>query len=293
MEDIIRLRETIDSIDKEMAALFEKRFEAAGRIAEYKSSRGLPVEDRAREQKLIEKNSTLIEDERLRAYYAQFLQSTMDISKKWQHRLIEGIRVAYCERDGEEGRSPAGLIYPDAAAVVYPNYDDAYNAVSSGDCDIAVLPFEKSYTGEVGRVLDLIFAGDLYVTGTYSIDEKDGTTRYAVLSKTENSTGEGASYGSFMVMFTVRDEVGGLAKAVNTISAYNFNMRIMRSRPMKDLPWHYYFYAEAEGDDNSENGRRMIRALSAVCPLVKVAGRYSSYVIDTDGGLPAVHEDRR
>ena len=43
---------------------------------------------------------------------------------------------------------------------------------------------------------------------------------------------------------------------------------------MKDLPWHYYFYAEAEGDACSENARRMIAALRGVCPMVKVAGHY-------------------
>lgn len=75
-------------------------------------------------------------------------------------------------------------------------------------------------------------------------------------------------------MFTVKDETGGLAKAINIISAFSFNMRIMRSRPMRDLPWNYYFYAEAIGDDTSENGKRMINALKSSCPIVKVAGRY-------------------
>jgi chorismate mutase/prephenate dehydratase len=74
----------------------------------------------------------------------------------------------------------------------------------------------------------------------------------------------------------VKDEVGGLAKAINLISAYNFNMRVLRSRPMHDLPWHYYFYAELEGNDNSENGQRMLNALKGVCPIMKVVGRYTT-----------------
>ena len=76
-------------------------------------------------------------------------------------------------------------------------------------------------------------------------------------------------------MVTVKDEVGGLAKAVNMISAYNFNMRVLRSRPMHNLPWNYYFYAEIEGNDNSENGQRMLTALRGVCPILKVVGRYT------------------
>ena len=82
--------------------------------------------------------------------------------------------------------------------------------------------------------------------------------------------------GAFLLLFTVKDEVGGLAKAINLISAYNFNMKVLRSRPMKDLPWHYYFYAEVEGNADSENGRRMISALKGACPMVKVAGHFIS-----------------
>ena len=85
-------------------------------------------------------------------------------------------------------------------------------------------------------------------------------------------------------MFTVKDEAGGLAKAVNVISAHNFNMRVLRSRPMKNLPWHYYFYAEVEGDDRSAEGRGMISALRGVCPSLKVAGHYTAAANVKQGG---------
>ena len=104
-------------------------------------------------------------------------------------------------------------------------------------------------------------------------ESKTNTTRFAVFSRAENPS-SGHDGGAFLLLFTVKDEVGGLATAINLISAYNFNLRVMRSRPMKDLPWHYYFYAEAEGDAASDAGRRMIAALRGVCPMVKVAGQY-------------------
>ena len=82
----------------------------------------------------------------------------------------------------------------------------------------------------------------------------------------------------------MKDEAGGLAKAVNIISAYNFNMRVLRSRPMKGLSWHYYFYVEAEGDDASENGQKMIAALRGACPMVRVVGRYTAADNARQGG---------
>lgn len=37
---------------------------------------------------------------------------------------------------------------------------------------------------------------------------------------------------------------------------------------------NYYFYAEADGNVASENGRAMLRELSAVCAKMKLAGTY-------------------
>jgi prephenate dehydratase len=163
-------------------------------------------------------------------------------------------------------------LFPDAKKVAYKNYEKTYNAVSKGDCACAVMPFEASLTGEVGHVLDLMFRGDLFVNEVSKIKNGDESVRYAVLSREEKQ--EGSDDGWFLLMFTVKDETGSLAKAINAISDNGFNMRIMRSRPMGDLPWHYYFYAEAAGDDTSENGKKMLAQLNEVCESVKVIGRY-------------------
>jgi len=53
-------------------------------------------------------------------------------------------------------------------------------------------------------------------------------------------------------------------------------MRTLRSRPMKDLLWSYYFFVEAEGDIMSESGKAMMKALSTCCDKLKVAGIYQN-----------------
>ena len=88
-------REEICSIDKEMAHLFERRMNAANVVAEYKKENGLPVFDAGREAYLIERNSAYIEDGVLKDYYIEFLKNTMNVSKSYQKRLLEGMRVAY------------------------------------------------------------------------------------------------------------------------------------------------------------------------------------------------------
>ena len=79
---------------------------------------------------------------------------------------------------------------------------------------------------------------------------------------------------NFILVFTVQNESGVLASALNIIGAHNFNMRSLRSRPMKNLQWNYYFYIEAEGNVNTENGREMMQELSALCAKLKLVGSY-------------------
>ncbi len=366
--DLNEARERIRAVDEEMAALFVKRMEAVEAVAAYKRERGLPIEDLAQEARVIEGRSGLIGDEALRDCYVQFLQGTMDVSKRWQRRLMEGLRVAYCGVEGAFAHIAAKRIFPEGTHVPFSSFEAAYKAVEGGGCDLAVLPIENSYAGEVGQVVDLMFAGKLFVNGVYDLavmqnllgmpgslisdvktvvshpqalsqcwpyiqkhgfairsavntavaaqevasagdkttaaiasaetaalyglevldhdinESRDNTTRFAVFSRTEDRPAQKQKGGAFLLLFTVKDEAGGLAKAVNIISAYDFNMRVLRSRPMKGLPWHYYFYVEAEGNDASENGQKMIAALRGACPIVKVVGRYTAAADARQGG---------
>ena len=53
-------------------------------------------------------------------------------------------------------------------------------------------------------------------------------------------------------------------------------MRTLRSRPMKELLWQYYFYVEAEGDIFDENGKQCLEELKACCDQIKVVGSYNN-----------------
>lgn len=99
------------------------------------------------------------------------------------------------------------------------------------------------------------------------------TTRFAVFSKSKANNS--SSNDKFILLFTVNNVVGALAKAVNIICAHGFNMRILRSRPVKNVPWQYYFYVEADGDQDSDEGKRMINELSVCCEKLKIAGHFA------------------
>ncbi len=162
-------RKTIGEIDKEIAALFERRMKAAEDVAVYKKVNGIPVEDLVREEQLIESNSVLVENDEIRSYYISFLKNVMKLSKDYQHKLIDGMRVAYSGVKGAFAEIAVKRLFPDCVPVACTDFKSAYKAVENGECEIAVLPIENSYEGDVARVMDLTYFGSLYINGVYDM----------------------------------------------------------------------------------------------------------------------------
>ena len=356
MDSLSEARKTISEIDEQTAKLFEKRMEAVKAVAEYKKEHGIPIEDREREDALICKNSALIDDEEVREYFVSFQRSTMDISKRYQHRLLEGMKVAYSGVEGAYAYIAAKKVFRDAEKISFRDFAGAYNAVVNGECDCAVLPIENSNAGEVGAVLDLMFGGSLFVNAVYSmaiyhnlialpgariedikrvishqqaldqcdafirkygfetqsfpntaraaqfvaggddktvaaiasrdtaklygldilrehINESDyNTTRFAVFSRSMHQSKE-ASHS--VIIFSVPEKAGALAKAVNVIGNHGYNMRCIKSRATKGEMWTYYFYAEIEGNLQSKRGKYMLDELSDCTKTLKFVGTFS------------------
>ena len=99
------------------------------------------------------------------------------------------------------------------------------------------------------------------------------TTKFAVLSKVKLKREENKNS---VIMFTVLNEAGALAKAINIIGKHKFNMTALRSRPLKDHPWQYYFYTEIDGDTETKEGKKMLKELTSCCDMLKVAGTFSA-----------------
>ena len=170
MRDLKEIRKTINETDAKMRELFAERMAAAREVAEYKAAHGLPILDAARESEVIERNAAELSDDELRPYYVNFLQGTMAASRSYQDMLISGMRVAYSGALGAFAYIAACKLFPNARKIAYPNFESAYNAAASGECDAVVLPIENSVGGEVGAVTDLMFAGPLTVNGIIDID---------------------------------------------------------------------------------------------------------------------------
>ncbi len=358
MRDLAEIRKDINEIDNELRRLFVARMNAAREVAEYKIENGLPILDRVREQAVIESNAKKLDSDELRPFFVNFLESNMAISRSYQDMIMNGMRVAYSGVAGAFAYIACCKLFKNARKIAYPNFESAYAACVSGECESVVLPIENSYNGEVGAVTDLMLSGELKVNGVVDIDithcllgvpgaklsdikrvishpqalaqckgyirrlgfseeefentalaaeevkrlgdksvaaiaseeaarifglevieknineQRTNTTRFAVFSRSEHKYDANISGLHSIMLFTVRNEAGALAKALDIIGKHNFNMRTLRSRPVKDAMWQYYFYIEAEGNINSKEGKRMLEDLEEYCDKVKFVGSY-------------------
>ena len=353
-------RQTINEIDKKMALLFEERMNAVKQVAEYKKEHGLQVTDANREELIIAKNANYIKDNDFKSYYINFLRNNIEISKTYQLKLLEGMRVAFSGVKGAFADIAAKRIFETAIRTAYPDFKSAYESVVNGECECVVLPIENSYNGDVGQVMDLIFFGPLFINGIYDIEivqnllglpgatvhtikevishpqalgqcakyisehgfdciealntavaaktvsqsgridlaaigseeaanefglkkieghineSSKNTTRFVVLSRTPKE--ECISDKHFVLLFTVNNEAGSLGKAVSIIGENGFNLKALKSRPTKELVWSYYFYAEGEGNINSEQGKKMLKELEQCCNNVKIVGSFEKEI---------------
>ena len=82
-------RTKINQIDEAMLKLFEERMQAVQMVAEYKLENHLPVLDASREQSIIDKNVSMLNDKKLESYYRIFFEGVLNSSKEYQKDLIK------------------------------------------------------------------------------------------------------------------------------------------------------------------------------------------------------------
>lgn len=165
-EDIRALREKIDSIDSQLVPLFESRMRTSDDIAAVKKQYGMPVFDAGRENAVISRALSRLEDGTNGDVARRFFRALMDLSKQRQHTHYEptedvdseesqvigflGLRgsfshIAACEAFGE-----------DASLKNYDAFEDMFEALRRGEIGRAILPAENTETGSITAVVDLL-----------------------------------------------------------------------------------------------------------------------------------------
>ena len=88
MNELENLRERIDTIDKELIALFEERMNVVNDIAKYKIKNNLPILNQNREDIVISKVKAIVKNNDYTDSAIDFIKDIMEISRKFQQKII-------------------------------------------------------------------------------------------------------------------------------------------------------------------------------------------------------------
>jgi chorismate mutase/prephenate dehydratase len=75
-------------------------------------------------------------------------------------------------------------------------------------------------------------------------------------------------------MFSIKDEVGALYKVLCPFSEHGINMTKIESRPFKERPWEYFFFADVEGHISDSNLKSTVKEIEKLVNFIKILGSY-------------------
>lgn len=76
------------------------------------------------------------------------------------------------------------------------------------------------------------------------------------------------------VMFSVKDEVGALYKALYPFYRNDVNITKIESRPVKDRPWEYVFFVDLEGHMSNRALKKSLAEMQDMGLALKILGTY-------------------
>ena len=193
MEELKGYRDQIDTIDRQLAELFQQRMDVVDGVGRYKLERGIPVLDAKREQEVLAAKAALARDEGMSADLAALFENIMAISRRRQRKLVseQGEEAGYvrCKRALAAARTPISkprVVYQGVAGaysemacinffgdgsenVGLEQFEDTFEALKRGEADYAVLPIENSTSGAIRQVYDLMTQYEYFIVGETTV----------------------------------------------------------------------------------------------------------------------------
>ena len=186
MNELENYRTQIDAIDAQLVGLFLDRMAVTQKVGEYKKVNGIPVLDADREKAVIAAKTALVTDPAAKADLAALYEAIMAISRRQQRKLAEKktggeflkprrdpVTVPRVVYQGEPGcyseEAAAGFFGEGVQAKGCAWFGDAFEALSKGEADYAMLPIENSSTGSIRQVYDLLAQYDFSLVGEWQV----------------------------------------------------------------------------------------------------------------------------
>ena len=155
------LRKRVDDLDTRIVKLIAERMQVTRDIGKEKKGGGIPIEDKAREQTVLEKVKDLAQAENLNPVELEKIYlGIISASKE-----VQGLTVAF---QGETGAYSEDAAYQHFGTGVkpkpYASLEDTFQAVEKGEVQYGIVPVENSLEGNIPRTYDLLLDSSLKVS---------------------------------------------------------------------------------------------------------------------------------
>ena len=157
------LRRKIDETDARIVELISQRIRIAQEIGKEKKKQGMKIEDRERENKVLEHVKGIAQKENITQEDIESIyRPIVNVS-----RGVQGVMgVAFQGEIGAYGEEAAFQYFgPSIEVKPCETFDDVFRAVEKGEMQSGIVPVENSLEGSISRVYDLLLDSSLKVCG--------------------------------------------------------------------------------------------------------------------------------
>ncbi len=158
--DVDRIRKEIDSLDREIVTLLNRRLRLASEIGRLKRENGTSVYVPKREEEVLRNlvafNPGPLGEKALRAVYREIMSAAIALEKETCVAFL-GPEATFTHQAALK-KFGASLEYRP-----YSNISDIFSAVEKGEADYGVIPIENSTEGAVFHSLDMLVESDLKI----------------------------------------------------------------------------------------------------------------------------------
>lgn len=178
MADLSDYRLKIDEIDKEITKNFEKRMEISEDIANYKKDNNLPILNSSREDQVIEKVKSYLQNKELEDGLEKLYRCIMETSRDFQEKKIskyEKLNIIYQGVPGAYSDIALSEFFEESFSdnsinkINVKTFQDVFNYLEDEKMDYGILPIENSSTGGISEVYDLLRNGNFPIVGEKKI----------------------------------------------------------------------------------------------------------------------------
>ena len=157
-----QLRKQIDGVDKDIIRLIAERINLAEQIGEFKRQQGQQIEDRKREESVLEHLREIAKEKGLNQADIESIYRRIFVASK----SIQGAIVAFQGAIGAYSEQAAATFFGSGIQVKpYEGLEDVFRAVEQDEAQFGIIPVENSLEGSISKSYDLLLDSSLMVCG--------------------------------------------------------------------------------------------------------------------------------